>query len=213
MIAYCSICGHPLDERGRCSECLANNKAARERMIFFLGSARAADEFTLERFIPRIPADEKALEAAKTFNSTRNYYFHGPPGCGKSHIAAIALRQAIKRGTATKTIIPTDMIRDAWSTYSQAEKSKLIAGVATYPILCIDDLGTGKLTEDGVAVIAELIHKRWIANIGGLIITSNLDLDELAKFFGDDRITSRIFHLCQIIGWPKDAPDHRMERA
>ena len=190
---------------------MIDEEAFRKKVLLWaLGSKRAVQEFTEEGFLPYLEADKKALSAALGFNSTRSLYIHGPVGCGKSHIAAIAIRQVIKRGTAARTILAQDMIRESWSTSSQSEKSRMIQEIAVYPVLCIDDLGTGRWTEDGIAVISELIHKRWLAHMGGLIVTSNLSLDQLAALFGDDRITSRLYHLCEIISWSVDAPDRRM---
>ena len=68
-----------------------------------------------------------------------------------------------------------------------------------YRCLVIDDLGVGRSTEFSNQIIYEIIERRANAMRNGLIITSNLSLDEFAQKSGDDRLPSRIMGLCRRI--------------
>ena len=64
------------------------------------------------------------------------------------------------------------------------------------PMLVIDDLGSEKLTEFSEQILFEIIDLRIINAVNGLIITSNLPLEDMVKRLGSERITSRIAMLC-----------------
>ena len=72
-------------------------------------------------------------------------------------------------------------------------------GLTALPVLVIDDLGIGRDTEFAFQTLYEIVDGRYMAMKGGLIVTSNLSLDDLAAKLGDDRIPSRLASMCKVI--------------
>lgn len=88
-----------------------------------------------------------------------------------------------------------------------AEEAAFIESLASKKILVIDDLGVGRGTEFTLSVLYEIIEERTHRGLNGLVITSNLTLDQIAQKFGDDRLTSRISGMCRVL--KIDLPDWR----
>lgn len=65
-------------------------------------------------------------------------------------------------------------------------------------ILVLDDLGTNKMSDWAYQILYSLINYRydWLKTT---IFTSNYSLKELEVLWQDDRITSRITRMCQIL--------------
>lgn len=102
-----------------------------------------------------------------------------------------------------------EIFREMRSCKSAPEESELINDYADILVLMIDDLGVSKETEFSSQVLYEIIDRRYMAMRGGLIITSNLSLDEFCEKTGDDRIASRLAQMCNII--TLTGKDHRLK--
>lgn len=187
---YCPECQYPVEvcQCARERAELAAVKARRERgEIARLGGLRAYRDFTLELF-----RDKKAAAECAVFPK-QSLFICGPTGCGKTHLGTAILRQ--QGGTVLK---PMEMLRRLRACESADDESALLEAYGTFPLL-IDDLGVEKLTEYALQVIYEVIDHRWMNAAGGLIITSNLDLDGLSRKLGEDRIVSRIAGMSKVI--------------
>ena len=167
----------------------------RVRHSALLGGLRALDTFTVERFIIN-DGNKKAFEAFKSFNpATDNLYLRGPTGSGKSHLAAIAARPYLDKGLYYATQM--DISREVRSKETKDEET-VIAKYAGADVLYIDDLGVAKDTDFLLSLLYEIIQFRYMNTSGGLVVTSNLSLGELAEKFGSDRISSRLAQMCKI---------------
>jgi DNA replication protein DnaC len=80
-----------------------------------------------------------------------------------------------------------------------AEEQAAIDRLVRVPVLILDDLGIEKDTEFAISTICEIISHRLKADRNGLVVTSNLSLDALASKLHDDRLTSRLAGMCQVI--------------
>lgn len=165
----------------------AAGERAKQAEISRLGGLRAYQDFTLDNF-----RDKKAAEACAVYPKQSLYLF-GPTGCGKTHLGTALLRTY--GGIVLK---PMEMLRRLRACESADNESALLDDYGAAPLL-IDDLGVEKLTEYALQVIYEVIDRRWMSAAGGLIITSNLDLDALSQKLGDDRIASRIAGMCRVV--------------
>ena len=175
-----------------------------------LGGMRAAKTYTAERF--NITQHNKmAVEAAKSFDPIKNnLYIHGPTGSGKSHLAAVAARRHLDRfGRGAATWKPQEIARHVRSARDAADEQDRIMGIAESKLLVIDDLGVQKDTEFMISLLYEIIDFRYMNRPTGMIITSNLSLENLASKIGEDRIPSRLVQMCRFIGL--DGPDQRLE--
>jgi DNA replication protein DnaC len=159
-----------------------------------LGGARSRDEFMREKFIVS-DGNKNAFEFCDAFNpKTDNLYLFGATGTGKSHLAIIAAR---KFWRVAMVIKPCEIFRAIRACDGAAEEMSVIGSYASQEVLVIDDLGVGKDTEFAVTSLYEIIDRRYQSMFGGLIVTTNLSPDDLAKKLGDDRIPSRLAQMCK----------------
>lgn len=137
----------------------------------------------------------------------RGIYIHGPVGCGKTH-AAYAIRAELERvGISVKLYSAPelfDWIRDDYDHKDALHMDRLLANRG---VIMIDDLGVEKATEWVKETLYRLVNKRY-EEVLPTIITSNLDLGELADKLGD-RVASRIVEMCDVI--KLDGDDRRMK--
>lgn len=174
-----------------------------------LGGARALRDYVPEGFKTETPGAVAGLALAQAFDpKTQNAFLWGPTGTGKSRLAAIAARRFLPY---VVTLKPQEIMRIIRGADNAREEQAEIDRLAKSNVLVIDDLGVEKATEFSVSTTYEIIDRRYQSGVGGLIVTSNLGLDDLAAKLGEDRITSRIVEMCKVIGLA-DEPDHRLDR-
>lgn len=183
----------------------------REMQASALGGLRALETYTQARF-KATETSGPAFDAAVSFDQTRkNLYFYGPTGSGKSHLAAIAARKIIANPSWIKTATQMQIARAIRAAESANEEEKIIRGLVLTPILVLEDLGVAKDTEFSLTLLYEIINGRYQNRAGGLIVTSNLSLGEIASKIGDDRISSRLAQMCMIFSL-KNEQDYRIAR-
>ena len=159
-----------------------------------LGGVRARDEFKRDKFVPNART-QAPFDFCVNFNpTTDNGYFFGKTGTGKSHLAIIAARKFWRRATVVK---PCEIFRSIRACREAYDEISVIGDYARAQVLVIDDLGVGRDTEFAVTSLYEIMDKRYQSMAGGLIVTSNLSISQLAAKLGDDRITSRLAHMCR----------------
>lgn len=167
-----------------------------------IGGLRALDAYTESKFTPT-PTTQGAFLAARGFDfTTDNLYLFGPTGTGKSHLAAIASRKTFVAYNASLiTVSQMEVSRMIRSCRDAEQESSTISRLGRASVLVIEDLGVAKDTEFMMATIYELLNYRYQNRPGGLIITSNLSLNELARKFNDDRIPSRLAQMCKVFNF------------
>lgn len=182
--AICPDCSKPRGF-GDCAVCVRHAGVMGEA----LGGLRAWQTFLPERFEPT-PVSLAPLEAVKAFNPNRdNLFLFGPSGTGKSHLAAIGARRFLPTVVTAK---PTEIARTLRSFNHGADQRDYIQHLGTIRVLVIDDLGVERLTEAALVGLYEIIEKRYQNRPGGLIVTANLSMGQIAEKQGDDRIPSRL---------------------
>lgn len=209
----CAVCFEEYTRlvSGKCPRCADSEKwkAEREakergRLISMLG-VRGYEQFTFERFRVN-DKNRAAFEACRSFDpSNGSLYLWGPVGSGKSHLSGAIVR-AVPCGELYKStaVIRWFRLRDP------REEEREIERLAAVPCLVVDDLGVQKDSEHALGVLYEIFDRRDMDMRHGLVITSNLPLDELAAKMHDDRITSRIAGMCRVV--KLDGNDGRMAR-
>lgn len=75
---------------------------------------------------------------------------------------------------------------------------ELIERINFCHLLVLDDLGVNKSSEWANEVLYNILNYRY-EYMKKTIITSNKSIQELSEQFGDDRITSRIQRMCEIV--------------
>jgi DNA replication protein DnaC len=113
----------------------------------------------------------------------------GPPGCGKTHLAAAIANQRLNDGRAVIfSIVPDllDHLRLTFNPQSDVTYDELFETVKNTELLILDDLGTQSSTPWAQEKLFQLLNHRYHAQLP-TVVTTNHRLDEL-----DERLRARL---------------------
>lgn len=157
----------------------------------------------------------RAAELVRDWPRTTDWLLlSGPVGVGKTGLACLALRELMAVGGASGlyVVVPDllSTIKDSFDPHSEVRSSELTDALLAADALLLDDLGVQQRTEWSVELLYRVINTRHLAGRRTLI-TTNLDLAQLAAQLGD-RTVSRIgAHLVAGRSYIQiDGPDLRM---
>lgn len=169
------------------------------------------------------------------FKTGKSIYLYGSRGTGKTHFMAGMMKYEIlntepAKYTSTEYkgydepmyckypifIAVPELLLQIRKTFNKSEsnseycqtESDIIEKYSNAEILYLDDLGTEKPSDWVVQVLYLLIDRRY-SEMKRTIISSNLNLNEIADRL-DDRISSRIAGMCEII--KMGGKDRRLDR-
>lgn len=140
-----------------------------------------------------------AYDCFERFDHTKdNLYLFGAPGIGKTHLAGALLKDCASKNLSVKWVNPMYLAMELGGRFPSDQKP-VIEELAAQDVVILDDLGLGEDLKMTMKIIYMVTDRRKADKRNGLVITSNLSLDQLAKHFKDDRITSRISGLCRVM--------------
>lgn len=171
-------------------------------------------EARLASFIPSTAEQRKALATAEEFAAQAQagvwagLILIGPPGTGKTHLAAGICHAVIARGESARYATLRDLIREIRSTWHRgAEKTEaeVIEDFASFGLLAIDEVGIGAGTESELAHFFDVIDRRYQLR-RPVVLVSNLGVPGLRQALGE-RLYDRLREGAKVL--PCSWPSHR----
>ncbi len=183
---------------GMCGQHTDRDQVNKTALLKVLRGAKALNEFTVEGFRAESEVARSVLNLAVNFNpSKHNVYLYGPCGTGKTHLLSIMVRTCWYRDQYGRVMNPSDISGQVLEHKERSGRLEEIRYLANYRVLAIDEVGIRKESEAAETSLYEVIDARYLRGGGGLWISSNLSLGDLAAHYGDERIASRLAEMCK----------------
>jgi DNA replication protein DnaC len=166
---------------------------SRRRIERHLAEAKLPPGKTLDTFdfeaVPVISkAQVMALAAGDAWlNQGANLILFGPPGTGKSHLAAALGHTLIENGWRVLFTRTTDLVQRLQIARRELVLEAAIAKLDKYHLLILDDLAYVTKDQAETSVLFELIGARYERR--SLLVTANQPFGEWGKIFPDQAMT------------------------
>jgi DNA replication protein DnaC len=161
----------------------------RRRVERHLAEARLPPGKTLDNFdFAAVPMLSKARVMALAAGDTwlekgTNLMCFGPPGAGKSHVAAAIGRALVENGYRVLFTRTTDLVQRLQQARQALQLEAAITKLDKYDLLILDDLSYVNKDHAETSVLFELIGARYERR--ALLITANQPFSEWNKVFPD----------------------------
>jgi DNA replication protein DnaC len=165
----------------------------RRRIERHLAEARLPPGKTLDTFdFEAVPVVSKAQVMALAagdawLNSGANLLLFGPPGGGKSHLAAALGFALVENGWRVLFTRTTDLVQRLQIARRELTLETAIARLDRFHLLILDDLAYVTKDQAETSVLFELISARYERR--SLLITANQPFGEWGKIFPDPAMT------------------------
>lgn len=166
---------------------------ARRRVERHLGEARLPPGKSLDNFdFNAVPMVSKAQVSALTagdgwLDQGANLILFGPPGTGKSHLAAAIGLALVENGWRVLFTRTTDLVQRLQVARRELTLESAITRLQKYHLLILDDLAYVTKDQAETSVLFELISARY--ELRSMLITANQPFGEWGKIFPDPAMT------------------------
>ncbi len=166
---------------------------ARRRTARHLLEARLPVGKTLDRFdFAAVSSISKAritalAEGDSWLDQGTNILLFGPPGTGKSHLAAALGHAMVDAGYRVLFTRTTDLVQQLQTARQELKLASVIEKLDKYHLLVLDDLSYVRKSQAGTSVIFELISARYERR--SLLITANQPFGAWDSIFPDPAMT------------------------
>ena len=179
----------------------------RRRIERHLASARLPADKTFDTFdfnaVPMVSkAQVMALAAGDGWlDQGANILLFGPPGGGKSHLAAALGLALVQNGRRVLFMRTTDLVQRLQVARRELGLEAAITKLDKYQLLILDDIAYVTKDQAETSVLFELIAARYERR--SLLITANQPFGEWGKIFSDQAMTlaaiDRLVHHATIL--------------
>jgi DNA replication protein DnaC len=165
----------------------------RRRIARHLAEARLPVGKTLDAFdFEAVPMVSKAQVMALTSGDSwlqkgANILLFGPPGAGKSHLAAAIGLALVENGWRVLFTRTTDLVQRLQVARRELALESALAKLDKYHLLILDDLAYVSKDQAETSVLFELIGIRYERR--SMLITANQPFGEWGKVFPDQAMT------------------------
>lgn len=202
---WCYVTGKRAVEK--CQECLERKRGfapgvPEDEQTTLLGSWGEKFKLTNDNAL--------ALQQARFFvqDVHPGLYLYGDVGTGKTALACAVLNELHKTGQRVRFVRVSELLK----MLVQSETGDQVYDrMMAVPVLCLDDIGAQKGSDYARQMLVSIADGRTDRGHRTLW-TSNLNLDSLATFLGDDeRLSSRIAGNAKVVAM--DGDDYRFMKA
>ncbi len=138
----------------------------------------------------------------------RGLWFMGPIGTGKTTLAMLVSKEAIKAGRSVAIYSLPRLLNEIRDTHrSERSHVDLLNRLTAVDLLHVDDVGAERTTDWVLEELYSIVNARY-EDERSMVITTNLDYDELCAQISA-RTASRLAEMCDQL--PLDGVDRRVE--